>query len=398
MAQDQDKSNHRSSRPTAHVDYAGSQAKTDPEEIRLVRKLDACIMPVLCLMYFFHNVDRSSLAQARLNHIEHDLDMHGTEFNTAVSILMVGYILMQIPTNMLITRVRPSAYLAGVMLVWSVLSACTGLVHSYGALVACRFLLGFCEAPFWPGAAYLLAQFYTRKELAARLAILFSATLTGIGFVNLIALGIFKGLDGKRGIEGWRWLYFIDGAASGLVAVCSYWLLPDTHETTWWLSERERQLEGERMRRDRLDEARDTESVWTAVRQALSDKRTWLFCALGHISNVPLTFNYFLPTVISALGFSDQKAMLLACPPYICAALAGIVVAWSSGRFHERSWHITGCLCVAGLGFVAAAATLNPAGRYVACFVFPVAGYSTIPLVTSWGAATLSQTPEKKAR
>lgn len=78
-------------------------------------------------MYFFHNVDRSSLAQARLNHLERDLDMHGTEFNTAVSILMVGYILMQVPTNMLITRVRPSAYLAGVMLIWSVLS---GTAHS----------------------------------------------------------------------------------------------------------------------------------------------------------------------------------------------------------------------------------------------------------------------------
>ncbi|KAK7954671.1 major facilitator superfamily domain-containing protein [Apiospora saccharicola] len=395
MAQEQEKPNHCPDGPTVHVDYAGAQAKTDPEEIRLVRKLDMCIMPVLWVMYFFHNVDRSSLAQARLNHLERDLDMHGTEFNTAVAILLVGYILMQVPTNMLITRVQPSAYLAGVMLLWSVLSACTGLVHSYGALVACRFFLGICEAPFWPGATYLLAQFYTRKELASRIAILFSATLAGIGFVNLIAVGIFKDLDGKRGIEGWRWLYFIDGAASGFVALCAYWILPDTHETTWWLNDRERRLEGDRMRRDRLDEARDTVSVWIAVRQAVSDKRMWLFCILGNISNAPMAFNYFLPTVITALGFSDTKAMLLACPPYICAAFAGILTAWSSGRFHERTWHITGCLSVAGIGFVAAAATLNPAGRYVACFVFPVGGFSTIALVISWTAATLSQSPEK---
>lgn len=101
--------------------------------------------------------------------------------------------------------------------------------------------------------------------------------------------------------------------------------------------------------------------------------------------------------MISELASSDTKAMLLACPPYICAALAGIVVAWSSGRFHERSWHMTGCLSVPCIGFVAAAATPNPAGRYVACFIFPAGGYATIPLVTSWGAATLSQAPEKKA-
>ncbi|KAK8017328.1 hypothetical protein PG993_013654, partial [Apiospora rasikravindrae] len=397
MAQEQVKPTHRIDGPTAQTDYAGSQPKTNPEEIRLVRKLDTWMMPVLWLMYFFNNIDRSSLAQARLNHLERDLNMQGTNFNTAVSILLVGYILMQVPSNMLLTRIQPRTYLATVMIIWSVLSACTGLVRSYEALIACRFLLGFVEAPFWPGAVYLLAMFYTRKELASRIAIMYSATLTGLGFANLTAVGIFSGLDEKRGIEGWRWLYFILGTASALTAVSSYCLLPNTHETTWWLSERERRLEGERMRRDRLDEARDTESVWIAVRHAVSDKRTWLFCALAHIAQTPLSFNYFLPTVISALGFSNTKALLLACPPYLCAGLAAIAIAWSSGRFHERTWHLTGCLSVSGIGFVAAAATLSPAGRYATCFIFPVGGYSATSLIFSWGATTLSQSPEKRA-
>ncbi|KAK8066655.1 hypothetical protein PG997_013402 [Apiospora hydei] len=294
MAQEQDKSTHPANGLTAQIDYAGSQAKTDPEEIRLVRKMDRWIMPVLWLMYFFNNIDRSSLAQARLNHLERDLDMHGTNFNTAVSILVVGYILMQVPSNMLLTRIQPSTYLAAVMLIWSVLSACTGLVHSYGALIACRFLLGFVEAP----ACEVMQADERQTELASRIAIMYSATLTGLGFANLIAVGIFSGLDGKRGIEGWRWLYFILGTASALTAVSSYWLLPSTPQTTWWLSEKERLLEGERMRRDRLDEAKDTETVWIAVRHAISDKRTWLFCALAHIAQTPLSFNYFLPTYV----------------------------------------------------------------------------------------------------
>ncbi|KAK7966436.1 MFS transporter [Apiospora aurea] len=310
MAQEQDKPTPPANGLTAQIDYAGSQAKTDPDEIRLVRKLDIWIMPVLWLMYFFNNIDRSSLAQARLNHLERDLDMQGTNFNTAVSILVVGYILMQVPSNMLLTRIQPSTYLAAVMLIWSVLSGMKTPNH---------------------------------------------ATLTGLGFANLIAVGIFSGLDGKRGTEGWRWHSICPHGSVLLLALAQH------PQTTWWLSEKERRLEGERMRRDRLDEAKDTETVWIAVRHAISDKRTWLFCALAHIAQTPLSFNYFLPT------------------------------------FHERTWHLTGCFSVSGIGFAAAAATLSPAGRYVACFIFPLGGYSATALIFSWSASTLSQSPEKKA-
>lgn len=106
-----------------HHDYAGAQAKTDPAEILLVRKQDLRIMPVLWFMYFLNYVDRGALSQAKLNSLESDLDMQDVDFNTAVSILVVGYVLMQIPSNMLLTRVRPSLYLASCMFLWSIISS-----------------------------------------------------------------------------------------------------------------------------------------------------------------------------------------------------------------------------------------------------------------------------------
>ncbi|KAK8110715.1 uncharacterized protein PG998_007172 [Apiospora kogelbergensis] len=118
---------------------------------------------------------------------------------------------------------------------------------------------------------------------------------------------------------------------------------------------------------------------------------------MAHITNVPLNFVYFLPTIISDLGYGDTKALLFACPPYLCAALASIAVACSSGWFHERTWHLTAGLALEVTGFVVAAATMNPTGRYVACFIFPAGGYMIPPLIISWMAATLSQSPEKKA-
>lgn len=77
--------------------------------------------------------------------------------------LFVGYVLMQVPSNMLITKVKPGIYMSAWMLVWAAVSACTALVKNYGGLVACRFFLGITEAPFYPGATYMLSIFYTRK-------------------------------------------------------------------------------------------------------------------------------------------------------------------------------------------------------------------------------------------
>lgn len=110
-------------------------------------------------------VDRNAIAQARLNNLEKDLGMTGVQFNTTVSILFVGYVLMQVPSNMLITRIKPGIYMSSWMLVWAVVSGCTALVQSFGGLVACRFFLGITEAPFYPGATYMLSIFYTRKGM-----------------------------------------------------------------------------------------------------------------------------------------------------------------------------------------------------------------------------------------
>ncbi|KAI1860373.1 uncharacterized protein JN550_011525 [Neoarthrinium moseri] len=378
-------------------DYAGAEAKTDPKEIRLVRKLDRRVMPILWFMYFWNYIDRGALAQARLNNLERDLGMSGENFNTAVSILTIGYVLMQIPSNMLLTRVRPGFYLASCALVWSLISACTGFVRSYQSLLACRFLLGFFEAPFYPGALYLLSIYYKRKEVASRMALLYSAQMAGLSFANLIAAGVFEGLDGVRGQAGWRWLLFLEGSASGLTAVAAFWFLPDSDHRTRWLTQEEHQLARERMARDQPVDAEEREGVWNALRLALRDPRAWVFCAIQNFHYAGLSFINFLPTVIQTMSFGNTVTLLLACPPYLCAGVATVLLGWSSGRFHERTIHITIGLSVAIIGFVTAASTLNTAGRYVACFIFPIGAYSVNSAIVGWIATTLSQSQEKKA-
>ncbi|KAI8245611.1 Major facilitator-type transporter hxnP [Colletotrichum sp. SAR 10_99] len=347
-------------------DWTGTAKKTDPEEIRLVRKLDYRIMPCLCVMYFLNYVDRNAIAQARLNNLEEDLNMTGTQFNTTVSILFVGYVLMQIPSNMLITRIQPGIYMT--------------LVQNYGGLVACRFFLGITEAPFYPGATYMLSIFYTRKEVATRIAGLYCAQILATG------------------LSSWRWLFIVEGAITGFVALVGFWLLPNTPLTTRWLNDREKQLAHSRMEKDKISDASDEKaSAMEGLKQACRDKRTWLFCLMQNFHLSACSFNSFFPTVIKTLGFNTTITLVMTCPPFIFAGAAGIFFGWSSGRLHERTWHITVGLGVAIVGFVVAASTLNTAARYTASFILAAGAYSVNSVIIGWASSTLSQTKEKKA-
>ncbi|KAI4617781.1 hypothetical protein J4E83_006113 [Alternaria metachromatica] len=374
----EDKSELGPDKHAGAVDYTGAEAKTDPEEIALVRKIDWRLMPTLCVMYFLNYVDRNAIAQARLNNLEEDLGMSGVQFNTCVSILFVGYVLMQIPSNMLITRIRPGIYMSSWMFIWAIVSACTALVQNFGGLVACRFFLGITEAPFYPGATYMLSIFYTRKEVATRIALLYCAQILATGFSGLIAAGV-------------------EGAVTALVAIWGFFMLPNTPLTTSWLNPRERELAHARMERDRVGDSTEPVSMMEGLRQACRDKRTWLFCLMQNFHLSACSFNSFFPTVIKTLGFNTTITLLLTCPPFLLAGAAGIATGWSSGRMHERTWHITGGLLVAIVGFVIAASTMNTAGRYVACFIFPMGAYSVNSVIIGWASSTLSQTKEKKA-
>lgn len=112
---------------------------------KLLRKVDLHLLPLLIVMYLLNFLDRSNLAQARQGTLERDLGMKGTDYNLAIGVFFVGYLLMQLPSNMLITRVPPSLFLSIAMTLWGVVSTCNAATHSFGQIIAVRFLLGFVE-------------------------------------------------------------------------------------------------------------------------------------------------------------------------------------------------------------------------------------------------------------
>jgi MFS family permease len=113
---------------------------------------------------------------------------------------------MQVPSNIIVGKVKyPGVYICAAMAVWGMISACMAAVQSYTGLVLARFFIGFIEAVFFPGALYYMSLFYSRKQYAFRVAVLYSGSQLGNAFGGLFAIGILK-LDGKHGLQGWRWV------------------------------------------------------------------------------------------------------------------------------------------------------------------------------------------------
>lgn len=315
-------------------------------------------------------LDRNNIAAARLAGLEDELNLHGTQYQTAVSILFVGYVLMQIPSNLFLNKIgKPAVYLPTAMVIWGIISGATAGVQTYGGLVTVRFFLGFVEAAYFPGCLYYLSAWYTRKELGFRTAMLYSGSLLSGAFSGLIAAGITEGLDYHLGLRAWRWLFIIEGAITVAVAGAAYFVLPNFPRTTSWLSENEKTLAVWRLEEDiGEDDWIDSEhqSFFHGAKLAAQDIKMWilmviLFCTVfsGSVTN-------FFPTVVQTLGYGKIESLLLTAPPYVLGVICTFANAWHAGRTGERYFHVTVPLYVAVLAFILAAATTSTAPRYLA--------------------------------
>jgi hypothetical protein len=181
-----------------------------------------------------------------------------------------------------------------------------------------------------------------------------------------------------------------------VVVAVAFFLLPNSPKQTLWLTLEERQLAHDRIARDTTQKAEGT-SVWTGLREACLDYRTWIFALMCNLHFSANGFKNFMPTVVETLGFNSTVTLILTCPPYIVATFTSIAVSWSSGRFNERTWHVTVSKLLAIVGFAVACGTLSTGARYFAMILFVGATYGVNNINIAWVAATVGQTDEKKA-
>jgi MFS family permease len=371
-------------------------------EKKLVRRLDLTLMPCLWLLYIINYLDRASIAQSRISSLDADLGLEGSQFSTAVSILFVGYVIGQLPSNMILTLVRPSLYLPCCAIVWSGVSAATAGVKSYEGLVAVRFVLGLVEAPLFPGAMYLMSCWYTRRELATRTAVLMTGLTLGNAFSGLIAAAVFATLEQKHGLAGWQWLFIILATMGAIIAVICMFVLPDyPHSTSgsarWSLTEDMRRLAVARIQADRVSDLESNPGLLHGLKLSVLDYRTWILVGINITISVAYGFSNFYPAIVRGFGYGRTYTLLLTAPPYILAAAGGVINSWHADRTNERGYHFSVPIAAGLAGYVICLGTTNRDARYGASYLYVVGMFTAFPLLFSWTAMTLGRTPAKKA-
>ena len=369
------------------VDVASAAYQRMPESLRnlsdreikslnrkIVRKVDLYVLPTIGILYILNYIDRQNLAAAKLQGIMEDLQMTTEQFATAVSILFVGYLPFQIPSNLIITKVsRPGMYICLAVAIWGCISASTAAVKSYGQLLAVRAILGMAEAVFFPGAIYYLSAWYTKVELGKRIAGLYIAQQVGNAFGGLLAAAILQ-LDGVHHIAGWQWLFVIEGSATvGIGVICSL-IMPEFPHNSRILSQLERDMAVWRIESEAgAAEGTEDESTLRGFAKALCDPKLLLLIFCNMLSQAQGSIANYFPTLIASLNFSNTISLLLTAPPYILAGMVYYGIMFYSDRKNTVYPMILVCIAIAIGMYIIPMATVNVGARYFSMMILPFA-------------------------
>ncbi|KAH8884059.1 MFS general substrate transporter [Thozetella sp. PMI_491] len=371
---------------------APGSASTDPahdidlaEERALVRKLDWNIIPTVMGLYLFSFLDRVNIGNARLYGMEADLHMVGYDYQLAVSILFVTYCLFEVPSNLVLKKLVPNRYIAGIAIAWGVIATLVGVVQNLGGLIALRILLGIFEAGLFPGLLTYLTMFYNKRDLALRVGYLFvSAALAG-ALGGLLAYGI-SFMDGVAGLRGWRWVMILEGIPSVLLGILAFFSLPGSPETASFLSPEERSMLVRVRERDIGQTASAQKFHWADVKEGALDWKLWIFSIAGFCEDIMLYgFSTFLPTIIKGIGtWTPAQAQALTVPVYVLGAITYLVIAKLSDMQQQRGLYSAGFAIVSAVGYALLCSNSSVAASYCGCFLVAMGLYVSVGLPLAW--------------
>ena len=334
-------------------------------EKRTVSQVYWRLVPMLFLLMFFNYVDRVNVGFAALR-MNQDLGFSASVYGFGATIFFAGYVLLQIPSNMMVHRLGARVWLAVILAAWGTISTATAFAWDATSFYTLRFILGLAEAGFLPAAALYVTYWFPEKYRARAIAGYIIATSCSSIIGGPIAAAIITYLDQASGLHGWQWMFLLEGSPPIFLAFFVLIWLTDRPEQAQWLDANGRNWLIATLARERA--AMPPEVSPFAV---VKDVRVW---SLGILFGCGLIGLYglllWLPQIIKEMGqLSDlQVGFLSAVPPAIGVAGA-LFVSRRSDRVGDRKGHMAGCYIVAGIGLLASALVSDPVLAYVLlCF------------------------------
>ncbi|KAG6066501.1 hypothetical protein E4U32_005893 [Claviceps aff. humidiphila group G2b] len=374
---------------------------------RVYRKLDWRIIPPFWLLYFLCSAIRSNIGIAQtMNALQkHDLmtvlHLTAKDTSTALALFYVSYVLFDFPSNLVMSRLSPRAWMARIVLATSVVGACFAAVHSAASLKLLRFLLGMVIAGMWPGMAFYLTLFYPPSRTGKRIGMYFTASQVSAAVVGLVSAG-FQLMDGAGGLEGFRWMFLLYGLVGIVLSIALLWWLPDRplapgqvrHRPKWldWMPSTPEALTGQ----DAVVHYHDLRRVyhsrpWTMkdLGLVLLDWRLWpLILMYFGVVGVGIGTQLYGSVIIAAIQpkASAVTVSLLFAPIWIMDLIAILMVTPLSDRFHGlRAFFFAGAACIqiAGL-LVTTFALSNGWARYGGLLMVGFGLGPTVPICMAW--------------
>ena len=338
------------------------------------------LLPFLFILYITNYLDRTSVAYAALG-MSRDLGFSDRVLGIGMGIFFVSYVALQIPGALLVERWSARRMISATMIAWGSLTALTALVHTPNQLYLARFVLGAAEAGFFPGVIVYLSHWFQRADRAKATSNFMSA----IPVSFIIGSPIAGWILGHQwfAIEGWRWLFFLEGLPAIVLGALAFFFLTDWPGEATWLAPEQRQWITHELRQEKhLSEHAIT--VW----QALKSRTILLLAGLAFLTYFTFyTFAFWFPTMLKRQsGLSDARVGLIGAVPYVAIFIVMQFNGWHSDKYCERRWHSAIPVFIAAAGLLGLLG--QPRSVPVAMILFTMAGLAYAYLPTFWAIPT----------
>ncbi|GAA2160810.1 MFS transporter [Glycomyces rutgersensis] len=361
-----------------------SAPETPPVGRSAIRKVAVRLVPFVALMFFINYLDRTAIGFAAPNGMNEDLALSAAQFGFASGVFFIGYILLEVPSNLALHRFGARKWLARIMVSWGIVALLFTWVQDFEQLVALRFLLGVAEAGFFPGAILFLSLWVPAAH-RGRILMLFYLAQPLTTVIGAPLAGWLIGQHGVFfGLEGWRFMFMGVALPAIVVGVIAWFYLKDKPADAKWLTPAEQAwltdaLETERARTESKEQH-------VSARFAFRSGRVWAlsFIYFGFIYGL-YALAFFLPTIID--GFQEQTGAefsvfdkgLITAIPYVPAAIAMYFWSRDASRRGMRTWHIAVPAVVGAVSIPLALFAATPALTIAVIAVTAMAVFAALP-------------------
>ncbi len=325
-------------------------------ESRVYRKVGKKILPILMLGMFISYIDRANLGVIA-EPLSMDLGLTVASFGLAAGFFYIGYLVFEIPSNMVLAKVGARLWLGRIMITWGLVTVAMAFMQNEVTLYIMRFLLGAAEAGFTPGVILFLAIWLPARLLPQAMSWFNLAVPVALAIGSVVTSSILL-LDGVAGIAGWRWVFVIEGIPAIAIAIIIFSMLPSTPAKAAWLDDAEKaylaanvsqKAEAGAHELKRLPAALRRPSLWVFA-------LTYFFILIGFWS-----ITYFLPTIVKEqFGLGVVESGFISAIPWIFSAIVMFAIVRSIARTGERRWHLTIPMIAAALGLLVGVISGNP--------------------------------------